>query len=99
MSTNTEMEQGQEIVVKTNGLSRATLVDIIETHGNISYRYNTDDDGEVQVSLERYQIDEKDVYEVEIQSASSGQMLQFPDLTKAINYFFELVRENPCSQE
>ena len=99
MSTNTEMEQGQEIVVKTNGLSRATLVDIIETHGNISYRYSTEDEDEVQISLERFKENEKDVYEVEIQTAMSGQMLQFPDLTKAINYFFELVQENPCSQE
>ena len=99
MSTNTEMEQSQEIVIKTNGLSRATLVNIIETHGNISYRYSTDDEDEVQISLERFKEDEEDVYEVEIQTAMSGQMLQFPDFTKAINYFFELVQENPCSQE
>ncbi len=99
MSTNTEMEQSQEIVIKTNGLSRATLVNIIETHGNISYRYSTDDEDEVQISLERFKEDEKDMYEVEIQTAMSGQMLQFPDFTKAINYFFELVQENPCSQE
>ncbi len=93
------MEQSQEIVIKTNGLSRATLVNIIETHGNISYRYSTDDEDEVQISLERFKEDEKDMYEVEIQTAMSGQMLQFPDFTKAINYFFELVQENPCSQE
>lgn len=99
MSGNNEMEQSQEIVIKVNGLSRATLVDVIETHGNLSYQFVDVDGNEVHISLERFKEDEEDVYEVEIQTAMSGQMLQFPDFTKAINYFFELVQENPCSKE
>ena len=99
MSANTEMEQTQEIVIKVNGLSRATLVDVITTHGNLSYQYIDEDGDEIHISLERFKEDEEDIYEVEIQSSMSGQMLQFPDFTKAINYFFELVQENPCSKE
>ena len=92
------MELNQEIVIKVNGLSRATLVDIIETHGNISYRYNVDDNGEVYITLARFKVDAQEHYEVQIQTSLSGQMLEFTDFTKAIDYFFELVQENPCSK-
>ena len=84
----------QELVIGVNGVSRDTILNLVETHGNVTYCYTDDNGEEINVSLTHYS-DPETSYEVEFNSGTMGTMMVHPDISEAIDYFFELVKQHP----
>ena len=86
----------QQIVIEVDGISPNTVLDIVETHSNLTYCYEAKDGELIEVTIER--VDEE--YEVSFDAdASFGMMLKHPDLSSAIDHFFDLVKAHPASEE
>lgn len=86
----------QELAIEVNGISRETVLNLVETHGNVTYRYTAVNGEKVEISFTHY-TDPKEMYEVEIDTGSSGSMMSYPYLTSAIDWFFELIEQNPAA--
>lgn len=84
----------QELSIAVNGVSRATILDLVETHGNVAYRYISVNDDEVEVSITHYP-DPDQTYDVEIDTGGFGSMMSHRELSSAIDWFFELIEQNP----
>ena len=86
----------QQIVIEVDGISQQTVFDIIETHGNLTYCYEAEGNEQVEISIDRFD----DEYEVHFESdAAFGMMLKHPDLSSAIDHFFDLVKIHPSAKE
>ena len=88
----------QELVIGVNGVSRDTILNLVETHGNVTYCYLDDNDNEINVSITHY-TEPEDNYEVEIDAGAGGSMMVHPNLSSAIDWFFELVEQNPSKKD
>ena len=86
----------QQIVIEVDGISQQTVLDIVETHGNMTYCYEAKGDERVEISIDRFE----DGYEVNFESdAAFGMMLKHPDLSSAMDHFFDLVKIHPAIEE
>lgn len=86
----------QQIIIEVNGISRHTVEKLIEGHGNLTYAYTAEGDETIEITMER--VDDK--FEVSFESdASFGMMLSHPDLSSAMDHFFDLVKIHPAEQE
>ena len=88
----------QELAIQVNGISRAEILNLVETHGNVAYRYSDEEDKEIEIKIRSLGTTGPDAgYEVEFITVGECRSMTTPEISQAMDWFFDTVEENPAN--